>query len=101
MGSGRTPRLRLRRTVVAVAAPRPTPPWGLVGCAGSSDLTVTTFQSGVHRPWDLAFLPDGSLLSTERIGNIGLRATDGTLRTLIDPSDPDADPGSILQVVPA
>ena len=88
MGSGRTPRFRLRlsRTVVAVAAAS-IAALGLVGCPGPSNLTVTTFQSGVHRPWDLAFLPDGSLLFTERIGNIRLRTTDGTLRTLIKPGD--------------
>lgn len=60
---------------------------GLAACPGPKSLTVTDHITGLNRPWDLAFLPDGSLLFTERVGNIKLRVADGTVRTLASPSD--------------
>ncbi len=33
-------------------------------------LTVTTVQSGLNLPWDVAPLPDGRLLVSERVGNL-------------------------------
>jgi len=33
-------------------------------------LSVTTLHSGLALPWDLAHLPDGRMLVTERVGNI-------------------------------
>jgi glucose/arabinose dehydrogenase len=33
-------------------------------------LTVTTLQSGLRLPWDVAPLPDGRMLVSERIGNL-------------------------------
>jgi glucose/arabinose dehydrogenase len=33
-------------------------------------LTVTTLQSGLELPWDVAFVPDGRMLVTERAGNV-------------------------------
>jgi glucose/arabinose dehydrogenase len=59
----------------------------LVGCPGPAALSVATFQSGLHRPWDLAFLPDDSMVFTERVGTVRLRTTAGVLRTLATPTD--------------
>src|SRR5262245_1108529 len=36
----------------------------------SGALTVTTVANGLNHPWSLAFLPDGSMLLTERIGRL-------------------------------
>ena len=33
-------------------------------------LTVTTLQSGLRIPWDVAPLPDGRMLVSERVGNL-------------------------------
>lgn len=45
--------------------------------AQSIDYQVLT--SGLDHPWSLAFLPDGRLLVSERVGRLRLVAADGTL----------------------
>ncbi len=40
---------------------------------------VTTFARGLDHPWGAAFLPDGTLLVTERPGRMRLVARDGTV----------------------
>jgi glucose/arabinose dehydrogenase len=53
---------------------------------GTPHLTVTPVLTGLAIPWDLGFLPDGSLLFTERAGR--LRAlVGGSLRELAAPTD--------------
>jgi glucose/arabinose dehydrogenase len=39
-------------------------------CAAPPVLTATVIQTGLSRPWDVAFLPDGRMLVSERRGNI-------------------------------
>lgn len=73
-------------SVVAVAAltacpvetPTPTP--------GAPTFTVSTVLSGLDRPWDLAFTPDGTPLFTERIGRINA-IVGGVKRVLAQPAD--------------
>lgn len=53
-----------------------------------ASLRVTTMATGLHRPWDLAFLPGRDMLITERTGAVKLRLlTTGDIRTLATPSD--------------
>jgi glucose/arabinose dehydrogenase len=61
----------------------------LAGCRPApASLRVTTIASGLHRPWDLAFVPGRHLLITERTGAVKLRvANSGLIRTLADPAD--------------
>ena len=40
---------------------------------------VQTFAGGLNHPWGLAFLPDGSLIVTERAGRLRLVSTEGVL----------------------
>lgn len=42
-------------------------------------IRVTTVADGLDRPWGLAFLPDGSLLVTEKPGRLRHVGADGTL----------------------
>jgi glucose/arabinose dehydrogenase len=61
---------------------------GLTACEpGPASLEVRTVVSGLARPWDLAFLPDGSMVITERGGRVRLRTPNGQLRTIAEPSD--------------
>lgn len=81
----RTPS-RAGRTV-AVLAVAVLASLGLTACPGPATLTVTDHVTGLTRPWDLAFLPDGGLLFTQRTGQIRLRTTGGSVVTLATPAD--------------
>lgn len=51
--------------------------------AARPDLRVSVVQSGLEHPWDLAFLPDRSMLVTERARmRLTLRRPDGSTRTI-------------------
>jgi glucose/arabinose dehydrogenase len=45
-------------------------------------ITVTTLTTGLTIPWDVAVLPDSSVLFTERDGATRLRRTDGSVQTV-------------------
>jgi glucose/arabinose dehydrogenase len=59
----------------------------LAGCGGSDErraapggLRVETVAEGLEVPWEIAFMPDGRALVTERPGRIRLLERDGSLR---------------------
>ena len=64
----------------------------VLGVAGTScvtspaTLTVDTVVSGLHKPWDIAFTPDGTMLFTEKSGTVNA-FVDGAVRQLAAPSD--------------
>jgi len=47
----------------------------------SSVARVDTYSTGLEIPWDIAFLPDGRALVTERPGRIRLLESDGALQS--------------------
>ncbi len=51
-------------------------------------VTVATVAGGLEHPWGLAFLPDGSMLVTERSGRVRLVAPDGTLSAPLQGAPP-------------
>ena len=57
--------------------PAPPPPSTVV-----PTLTRTVVASGLSSPWDIAFLPDGSMLYTEKCRGLSLRRTTGTVTRL-------------------
>ena len=62
---------------------------------------VETVASGLEVPWDLAFLPDGGALITERPGRVRLLGADGRLRAraVATVEVDDAGEGGLLGVV--
>jgi glucose/arabinose dehydrogenase len=54
---------------------------GLAACVPPPPMTVTTVQSGLDIPWDLGFLPDRTMVFTER--GRGLSAVVGGQRRLL------------------
>ena len=71
-------RLAARLTVLIVVA-------ALAGCGGDDDAApqqtsgVEVVAEGLEVPWEIAFMPDGRALVTERPGRIRLLDADGTL----------------------
>lgn len=57
----------------------------LLGTLAASTLTlaqdyrIETVTAGLEHPWSLAFLPDGRMLVTERVGRLRLLGKDGSL----------------------
>lgn len=49
---------------------------------GDPTLTRTVLVNGLNNPWDLGFLPDGTMFFTERTGALKVRLGDGTIRLL-------------------
>ncbi|WP_436638316.1 PQQ-dependent sugar dehydrogenase [Microbaculum sp. FT89] len=68
--------------------------------AGS--VRLETVAAGLDRPWSLAFLPDGTMLVTERPGTVRIVAPDGTLSAPLPgaPATRDWGQGGMLDVVP-
>jgi aldose sugar dehydrogenase len=51
-------------------ATQQTPQAGTASRRTFGPLTVTTIADGLEHPWSLAFLPDGAMLVTERVGRL-------------------------------
>ncbi|MEX2253208.1 MAG: PQQ-dependent sugar dehydrogenase [Thermoleophilaceae bacterium] len=62
----------------AETAPREAPGRKLARSRGAAK--VSTYASGLEIPWDMAFLPDGSALVTERPGRVRVISREGKLR---------------------
>ena len=63
-------------------APPPPPPPPPPPSTVVPTLTRTVVVSGLSSPWDLAFLPDGSMLFTEKCRGLSRRSASGTVTRL-------------------
>lgn len=54
--------------------------------AGAPRLNATVLASNLDHPWDIAFLPDSTMLFTERAGTIS-KLTDGAVSQIEQPDD--------------
>jgi aldose sugar dehydrogenase len=59
---------------------------GTASCGPPPPLAVTSVLGGLANPWDIAFTPEGTMLFTERSGNIDALAG-GARRVLTRPAD--------------
>lgn len=65
-------------------APTPPPPSPSPSpSTGTPTLTRTTFVSRLSNPWDMAFLPDGTMFFTERCNGLSVRLPNGTINRLL------------------
>lgn len=59
---------------------------GTTACQPPSNLAVSTVIGGLAQPWDVAFAPDGTMLFTEKNGNINALIS-GSKVVMGDPAD--------------
>lgn len=59
---------------------------------------VKVMVTGLKVPWDIAFLPDGSMLVTERIGNLVVIKKDGTKSSIKLPRPVPKGEGGLLGI---
>jgi glucose/arabinose dehydrogenase len=45
------------------------------------------FVTGLDHPWDLGFLPDGTMFFTQRSGQVSVRLPNGTVNEIVAPTD--------------
>src|SRR5262245_41254907 len=60
--------------------------FGSTACQPPANLTVTPVITGLAQPWDIAFAPDGTMLFTEKNGNINALIS-GSKVVIGDPAD--------------
>lgn len=60
-------------------APTPAPPPPPPGGSVAPTLTRSVFMSGLSSPWDMAFLPDGTMFFTEKCRGLSVRQTSGNV----------------------
>ena len=59
--------------------------------ANTTSLTHTAVLSGRDNPWDMAFLPDGTMFYTEKCRGLSVRMPDGTVHALLGMKGTDDD----------
>ncbi|WP_413569443.1 PQQ-dependent sugar dehydrogenase [Bdellovibrio sp. HCB117] len=57
-----------------------------LGSSREPTLVKTNFMTGLQNPWDLAFLPDGTMFYTEKCRGLSMRKTDGSVVRLFGTS---------------
>src|SRR3989344_4511354 len=63
------------------------------------DTAITTIVRNLEIPWDIAFLPEGEMLVTERAGRVIIILPDGTKRELPVPDVKKTGEGALLGIM--
>lgn len=58
-----------------------------IASSGAPSLKQTTVLSDLESPWDMAFLPDGTMFFTEKCHGLSVRLPDGDVNQLVGMSD--------------
>ncbi|GGY71762.1 PQQ-dependent sugar dehydrogenase [Marinobacter zhanjiangensis] len=77
------------RSIGAIAASALIVGLPAVASADTPDLEQNTVLSGLDNPWDMAFLPDGAMLFTEKCKGLSVRLPNGDVNNLLGMADTD------------
>ena len=83
LGAGTTYRYRVRATDAAMNLSAFSPEVSRDTLQVAPTLTRTTLMSGRSEPWDLGFLPDGTMFFTEKCRGLSVRMPSGTVNPLL------------------
>lgn len=64
-------------------APAPAPPPPPPGGSVAPTLSRSVLMAGLNGPWDMAFLPDGTMFFTEKCRGLSVRLPNGTVNRLL------------------
>ena len=81
--SNRTTRLAASALLAALAGSVAFVGPALAQGMNTSALTHEVVLEGLENPWDMAFLPDGTMLYTEKCKGLSVRMPDGTVNPLL------------------
>jgi aldose sugar dehydrogenase len=73
--------------LAACAAPSGVTTMGGASSGPAPTLTHTTILNKLDSPWDMAFLPNGTMFFTEKCSGLSVRQTDGTVVKLLGMKD--------------
>ncbi|OEY67506.1 PQQ-dependent sugar dehydrogenase [Marinobacter sp. X15-166B] len=57
--------------------------------AKAPQISQSVYMDGLESPWDLAFMPDGTMFFTEKCKGLSVRLPDGTVNNLLGMGDTD------------
>ncbi|MDX1633755.1 MAG: PQQ-dependent sugar dehydrogenase [Marinobacter sp.] len=73
----------MTRSIGAIAASALMAGLPMAALADTPELKHTTVLSGLESPWDIAFLPDGTMLYSEKCKGLSVRLPDGSVNNLL------------------
>lgn len=77
----------MRRRVVLTLAAVVALALGAASCQAPTRLVLTPVVTGLDRPWDIAYIPNGPMMVTERPGPVNIIRLDGSQQEVARPAD--------------